>query len=110
MAEEIQEAIQIIRVAYDGVEICMKAGSSGLKALQQIVQLFKYLLDQEKLSGKTSMKKLLMRGGDLQVLKFPEQDLKRIEKAAKKYCRISMQRMDMQRFCSIRKQSHGSIC
>ena len=31
MAEEIQEAIQIIRVAYDGVEICMKAGSSGLK-------------------------------------------------------------------------------
>ena len=56
MAEEIQEAIQIIRVAYDGVEICMKAGSSGLKALQQIVQLFKYLLDQEKLSGKTSMK------------------------------------------------------
>lgn len=85
MAEEIQEAIQIIRVAYDGVEICMKAGSSGLKALQQIVQLFKYLLDQEKLSGKTSMKKLLMRGGDLQVLKFPEQDLKRIEKAAKKY-------------------------
>ena len=65
MAEEIQEAIQIIRVAYDGVEICMKAGSSGLKALQQIVQLFKYLLDQEKLSGKTSMKKLLMRGGDL---------------------------------------------
>lgn len=33
MAEEIQEAIQIIRVAYDGVEICMKAGSSGLKAL-----------------------------------------------------------------------------
>ena len=85
MAEEIQEAIQIIRVAYDGVEICMKAGCSGLKALQQIVQLFKYLLDQEKLSGKTSMKKLLMRGGDLQVLKFPEQDLKRIEKAAKKY-------------------------
>lgn len=85
MAEEIQEAIQIIRVAYDGVEICMKAGCSGLKALQQIVQLFKYLLDQEKLSGKTSMKKLLMRGGDLQVLKFSEQDLKRIEKAAKKY-------------------------
>lgn len=85
MAEEIQEALQIIRVAYDGVEICMKVGSSGLKALQQVVQLFQYLLDQEKLSGKTSMKKLLMRGGDLQVLKFPEQDLKRIEKAAKKY-------------------------
>ena len=27
MAEEIQEAVQIIRVAYDGIEIAMKVGS-----------------------------------------------------------------------------------
>ena len=26
MAEEIQEAVQIIRVAYDGIEIAMKVG------------------------------------------------------------------------------------
>ena len=29
MAEEIQEAVQIIRVAYDGIEIAMKVGSGG---------------------------------------------------------------------------------
>ena len=27
MAEEIQEAVQIIRVAYDGIEIAMKVGN-----------------------------------------------------------------------------------
>ena len=30
MAEEIQEAVQIIRVAYDGIEIAMKVGSGGI--------------------------------------------------------------------------------
>ena len=29
MAEEIQEAVQIIRVAYDGIEIAMKVGRGG---------------------------------------------------------------------------------
>ena len=31
MAEEIQEAVQIIRVAYDGIEIAMKVGSGAHK-------------------------------------------------------------------------------
>jgi len=35
MAEEIQEAVQIIRVAYDGIEIAMKVGSGGLGARRQ---------------------------------------------------------------------------
>ena len=30
MAEEIQEAVQIIRVAYDGIEIAMKVGSGSI--------------------------------------------------------------------------------
>lgn len=30
MAEEIQEAVQIIRVAYDGIDIAMKIGSGTL--------------------------------------------------------------------------------
>ena len=34
MAEEIQEAVQIIRVAYDGVEIAMKVVSGGFSAMQ----------------------------------------------------------------------------
>lgn len=85
MAEEIQEAVQIIRVAYDGVEIAMKAGSGGISAMQKAIEVLKGLLDYEKALGKTSMRKLLMKGGDLQVLQFETKDMKRVEKMAKKY-------------------------
>lgn len=85
MAEEIQEAVQIIRVAYDGIEIAMKVGSGGLSAMQKAVDLLKGMLDYEKSLGKTSMRKLLMRGGDLQVLQFADSDMKKVQKLAKKY-------------------------
>ena len=62
MAEEIQEAVQIIRVAYDGVEIAMKIGSGGLNAVKEVAQVLKGLLDYEKSLGKTSMRKLLKIG------------------------------------------------
>jgi len=35
MAEEIQEAVQIIRVAYDGIEIAMKVGTALLPCRRQ---------------------------------------------------------------------------
>ena len=41
MAEEIQEAVQIIRVAYDGIEIAMKVGSGGLGALQKAIDFLR---------------------------------------------------------------------
>lgn len=85
MAEEIQEAVQIIRVAYDGVEIAMKIGSGGLNAVKEVAQVLKGLLDYEKSLGKTSMRKLLMKGGDLQVLQFDVADMKNVEKQLKKY-------------------------
>ena len=85
MAEEIQEAVQIIRVAYDGIEIVMKVGSGGLAAMQKVANVLKGLLDYEKSLGKTSMRKLLSRGGDLQVFQFKTEDMKRVEKMAKKY-------------------------
>lgn len=85
MAEEIQEAVQIIRVAYDGIEIAMKVGSGGLSAMQKAIEFLRGLLDYEKSLGKTSMRKLLMRGGDLQVLQFRTEDMKKVEKLAKKY-------------------------
>lgn len=85
MAEEIQEAVQIIRVAYDGIEIAMKVGSGGLNALKKAADLLIGLLDYEKSIGKTSMRKLLSRGGDLQVFQFKSEDLKKFEKLAKKY-------------------------
>lgn len=85
MAEEIQEAVQIIRVAYDGIEIAMKVGSGGIKAMQKIFEVLKGLLDYEKSLGKVNMRKLLMKGGDLQVLQFKSEDMKKVQKLAKKY-------------------------
>ena len=48
MAEEIQEAVQIIRVAYDGIEIAMKVGSGGLGGVCQVkcVSSFLHLFPQ----------------------------------------------------------------
>lgn len=48
MAEEIQEAVQIIRVAYDGIEIAMKVGSGGIAAMQKAIDFLKGMLDYEK--------------------------------------------------------------
>ena len=85
MAEEIGEAVQIIRVAYDGVEIAMKVGNGGVQAMKKVLEALTGLLDYEKSLGKTSMRKLLMKGGDLQVLQFHTNDMKKVEKMAKKY-------------------------
>lgn len=35
MSEEIQQAVQIIRVAYDGIEIAMKIGSGSLEQMKR---------------------------------------------------------------------------
>lgn len=85
MAEEIQEAVQIIRVAYDGIEIAMKVGSGGINTMQKAIEFLKGMLDYEKTLGKTSMRKLLLKGGDLQVLQFKTGDMPKVEKLAKKY-------------------------
>lgn len=85
MAEEIAEAVQIIRVAYDGIDIVLKVGSGTIKSMQQAVEFLKGMLDYEKTMGKTSMRKLLLKGGDLQVLQFNTEDMKKVEKMAKKY-------------------------
>ena len=85
MAEEIQEAVQILRVTFDGVEIAMKVGSGGMAAMKKAVDVLKGMLDYEKLLGKTSMRKLLIRGGDLQVFQFPTKETKKVKKMAKKY-------------------------
>lgn len=85
MAEEIQEAVQIIRVAYEGIEIALRIGSGGLRAAQRVVEALIGLFEYEQTMGKTSMKKLLMKGGDLQVFQFKTEDAKEVEKLLKKY-------------------------
>ena len=51
---EIQEAVQIIRVGYDGVEIAMKVGSAGLQGMKKVIGFMVALLEREKTLGKTS--------------------------------------------------------
>lgn len=85
MAEEIMEAVQIIRVAYEGIEIALKIGSGGLSAAQRTVETLIGLFEYEKTMGKTNMKKLLMKGGDLQIFQFKTDDKKQVEKMLKKY-------------------------
>ena len=63
---------------YDGIEIAMKVGSGGIAAMQKAIDFLKGMLDYEKSLGKTSMRKLLLKGGDLQVLQFnTEEDMKK---------------------------------
>lgn len=85
MSEEIQQAVQIIRVAYDGVEIAMKIGSGSIEQMKKAIDFLIAILDHEKTMGKTDMRKLLLKGGDLQVLQFAIGDMKQVEKMAKKY-------------------------
>lgn len=85
MAEEIQEAVQIIRVAYDGIDIAMRIGSGAIEQTKKAIDFLVAILDYEKAIGKTDMRRLLMKGGDLQVFQFNTKDLKQVEKMAKKY-------------------------
>lgn len=85
MSEEIGQAIQIIRVGYDGIEIAMKVGSGSIETMKKAVDFLVALIDREKAMGQTSMRKLLMKGGDLQVFQFDTKDLKKVEKMVKKY-------------------------
>lgn len=85
MAEEIQEAIQIIRVGYDGIEIVMKVCSGTVEEMKKAVDFLIAVMDHEKTMGKTDMRKLLVKGGDLQVFQFQTKDMRKVEKVAKKY-------------------------
>ncbi len=82
---EIQDAVQIIRIAYDGIEIAMKVGSGTIESMKKAIDLLVGLLDYEKSMGKSSMRKLLQKGGDLQVFQFHTDELKKVERMAKKY-------------------------
>ena len=82
---EIADAVQIIRVTYDGIEIAMKMGSASIQSMQKALDLIVGMLEHEKEMGKTNLKGLLAKGGDIQVLSFADEDLKKFRKLAKKY-------------------------
>lgn len=82
---EMDDVVQIIRVEYEGVELAMKLGSASIKTVQKAVSFLINMLRVEKSKGKTGLKSLLMRGGDLQVFQFKEERLAEVEKLCKKY-------------------------
>ena len=82
---EIGEAVQIIRVTYDGIEIAMKVTTGATRAMQKALNLIVGMLEYEKTMGKTTLKGLLAKGGDIQVLSFADEDLRKFKKMAKKY-------------------------
>lgn len=82
---EIQDAAQIIRVSFEGAEIILKMGNSSWNMVKEICAVLKSIFDQEKLSGKTSVQKLLKMGGDLQVFRFETKDMARVKELANKY-------------------------
>lgn len=85
MSSEITDAVQVIRILFDGTDLFLRVAGVGIKPLKQLAKLIVGILAREKMEGKTSMKNLLKRGGDMHVFKFPEEELKRVEAMAKKY-------------------------
>lgn len=82
---EIQDAVQIIRLFLEGAEVILKMGKMSWDFTQSVGAVFEHMLEKEKLEGKTSVKKLLKSGGDLQVFKFRTEDLRAVKKLADKY-------------------------
>nr|WP_288978878.1 PcfB family protein [uncultured Blautia sp.] len=82
---EIQEATQIIRVSFEGIEIFMKIIGGGLHTAKDIGKFIGKMVEMERLSGRTSVKDLLKTGGDLQVFRFNTTDIEKVKKLANKY-------------------------
>ncbi|MBD5462696.1 MAG: DUF3801 domain-containing protein, partial [Lachnospiraceae bacterium] len=85
MSSEITDAVQVIRILFDGTELFLRVAGVGIRPLKQLAKLIMGILAREKMEGKTSMKNLLKRGGDMHVFKFPQEQMKKVEAMAKKY-------------------------
>lgn len=82
---EMQDAVQIIRVTYEGMELFFKVGAGGINTAKDIFKVFQKLIETEKLTGKTTVKDLLKSGGDLHVYQFDTKDMIEVKKLCKKY-------------------------
>lgn len=85
MSSEITDAVQVIHILFEGTDLFLRVAGVGIKPLKQLAKLIVGILAREKMEGKTSMKNLLKRGGDMHIFKFPEEQLKKVEAMAKKY-------------------------
>ena len=85
MSSEITDAVQVIHILFEGTDLFLRVTGAGIKPVKQLAKLITGILLREKAEGKTSMKNLLRRGGDMHVFKFPQEQMKKVEAMAKKY-------------------------
>ena len=65
MSDEISQAIQIIRLEFDGLRFGMDVTGGTVKQAKNLAVFIYALLTREKLQGKTSLKKMLSKDGSL---------------------------------------------
>lgn len=82
---EIDEVAQVLRISLEGVQVAMQITGAFWKNGKDFLKVLWNVLHREKMQGKTSMRDLLIRGGDLQIFQFPESYAKQIQKALKGY-------------------------
>ena len=85
MSSEITDAVQVIHILFEDTDLFLRVAGAGIKPWKQLAKLFMGILAKEKMEGKTSMKNLLKRGGNMHVFKFLQEQLKKVEAMAKKY-------------------------
>ena len=53
MSSEITDAVQLIRILFDGTELFLRVAGVGIKPVKQLAKLFMGILAREKMEGKT---------------------------------------------------------
>lgn len=82
---DIDDVVQIIRILMEECEFAFRITEKTADIGERAVALLWNQLNKEKLEGKTSLKKLLQRGSNLQVFKFDEKQMDRVLRTANKY-------------------------
>ena len=82
---DVDEVAQVLRVTIEGMDIFLKVTGGIWTNGKDFAKFLWNKLHKEKLQGKTSMRKLLLKGGDLQIFQFPNEYKQQIFKALKGY-------------------------
>jgi len=82
---EVDEVAQVMRVTMDGVDICLRVTGAVWTNGKDFIKLLWNVSHREKLQGKTNMKNLLLKGGDLQILQIPGEYKNQFFKVLKNY-------------------------
>jgi len=84
---EEQSAIMLLQLLIQGMTVTLKVtGAIGIKGVKIMgMAVYHALTKDNKEIGKTNVKQLIARGGDIQILQIDEADKKEFQRLAKKY-------------------------